>query len=228
MCWSGEASAVLATVGLASTAYVAKKGEDRNLWLPLAYFSAMELLQAVTYAVINLCDLPLNQVLTFLGAFHIAFQPFFINMFSLHFINKETREKITPWVYTICFIGSITFLFRLIPFDWAGTCVQVNDAMCGTRTCSVSGTWHIAWEIPLNGLKIVGLGYAIPAFILPILYGSWRFTLYHILVGPLLAKMTTDNWNEWPAVWCLFSIGLLLVVIKTPIRKLLYQKKWLF
>lgn len=76
MCWSGEASAVLATIGIASTVYVAKKGEDKNLWIPLAYFSAMELLQAITYAVINLCDLPLNQVLTFLGAFHIAFQPF--------------------------------------------------------------------------------------------------------------------------------------------------------
>lgn len=49
MCWSGEASATLATIGFASTAYVTYKGEDKAVWLPLAYFSAMELLQAFTY-----------------------------------------------------------------------------------------------------------------------------------------------------------------------------------
>jgi hypothetical protein len=63
MCWNGQASATLATLGLASTAYVAYKGEERSLWVPLAYFSLMELLQAGTYTVIDLCGLPLNQVL---------------------------------------------------------------------------------------------------------------------------------------------------------------------
>jgi hypothetical protein len=72
-------------------------------------------------------------------------------------------------------------------------------------------------------LSWLGWGYYFPAFILPVLYGAGRFTLYHIIVGPFLAYLTTSNWNEWPAVWCLFSIGLLLVVIKTPLRKLLYQ-----
>lgn len=228
MCWSGEASAALATVGFASTAYVAVKGEDRNLWVPLAYFSLMELLQAFTYSVIDQCSLPVNQVLTLFGGLHIAFQPFFINMVSMHFIPEERRNKIAPWVYAICFAGTIALLMRLYPFDWAGMCQFKSDALCGERLCSVHGNWHIAWEIPLNGLWWLGWGYYLPAFILPIVYGSWRFTLYHILVGPALALTTTDNWNEWPAVWCLFSIGLLLLVIKSPIRKLLYQKRWFF
>jgi hypothetical protein len=71
MCWSGEASAVLATVGLATTAYVAYKGEDKSLWIPLAFFSLMELLQAFTYSVIDQCSLPSNQVMTLLGYLHI-------------------------------------------------------------------------------------------------------------------------------------------------------------
>ena len=47
MCWSGEASATLATIGLTSTAYVAWKGEKKALWIPLGYFSLMELLQLI-------------------------------------------------------------------------------------------------------------------------------------------------------------------------------------
>ena len=50
MCWSGEASAALAAVGLGSTTYVAAKGEKKALWMPLGYFSLMELLQAFTYS----------------------------------------------------------------------------------------------------------------------------------------------------------------------------------
>ena len=46
MCWSGEASAVLAVGGLATAAYIANKGESKELWIPLTYFALMELLQA--------------------------------------------------------------------------------------------------------------------------------------------------------------------------------------
>jgi hypothetical protein len=49
MCWSGEASAVLATVGFSATVYLARKDERRELWMPLGYFASMELLQAATY-----------------------------------------------------------------------------------------------------------------------------------------------------------------------------------
>ncbi len=48
MCWSGEASTVLAAVGLGTTVYAASKGEDKRLWMPLGYFSLMEALQAYT------------------------------------------------------------------------------------------------------------------------------------------------------------------------------------
>jgi hypothetical protein len=34
MCWSGEASAVLATIGLGTAVYVAKKGESKELYIP--------------------------------------------------------------------------------------------------------------------------------------------------------------------------------------------------
>jgi hypothetical protein len=228
MCWSGEASAALATVGFASTAYVAYKGEDKAVWIPLAYFSLMEMLQAATYPVINQCELPRNQVLTLLGNLHIVFQPFFINMVSLHFIPAQVRRKVEPYVYGLCFLGAVILLLRIYPFEWAGTCQIGYEPLCGERLCSVSGNWHIAWEVPSNGLTWTMLGYFIPAFLIPILYGSWRCTIYHILAGPLLAFTLTDNMNEWPAVWCLMSIGLILLVAKTPVRRFLYVQRWWF
>ena len=228
MCWSGEASAVLATVGLSSTTYIAVKGEDKLLWVPLGYFSLMELLQAFTYTVIDQCDLPLNQILTYFGVLHIAFQPIFINMVSMHFIEKRVAQKIAPWVYGLSLIGAMAMVMKMYHFEWAPLCIPHTEPLCGSRLCSFHGSWHIAWEMPLNGIELLGLGYYLPAFILPLVYGSWRFTLYHILVGPLLALLTTNSWNEWPAVWCLFSIGLLLIVTKTPLRALMYQRSWPF
>src|SRR5882757_4267919 len=104
MCWSGEASAVLAGIGLASTGYAAYKKEPFSLWISLGYFSLMEALQAYTYTVINQCSLPGNQIATLLGYLHIAFQPFFINAVSLHFIPDQARARIAPVVYSLCFV----------------------------------------------------------------------------------------------------------------------------
>ena len=228
MCWSGEASAVLATVGLASTTYVAIKKEDKNLWVPLGYFSLMELLQAFTYVYIDDCDLPANQVLTLLGYIHIAFQPFFINMFAMYFIPKSFRDKISWFVYGLCFAASFLMIIKLYPFEWAKNCSD-GTALCAENLCSFHGGWHIAWNVPLNSLSFLYFfGYTFPAMVLPFLYSSWRMSVYHILLGPLLAYIFTNNWNELPAVWCLFSIGFLLIVIKTPIRKFMYVKKWYF
>ncbi len=228
MCWSGQASATLAAIGFTSTTYVAIKGEDKALWIPLAYFSLMEMLQAFTYRVIDQCGSPLNQLLTLLGVLHISFQPFFLNAFSMHFIPAKVRNRIAPFVYTFCFIGTILVLVKIYPLEFAGICNIGHEPFCGTQLCSVSGNWHIAWQAPLNGISWATLGYYIPVFVAPVIYGSWKFTLYHIIVGPLLARILTNNINEWPAVWCLLSIGLFLIVIKTPIRQILYTKRWWF
>lgn len=235
MCWSGEASAVLAAVGLGTTLYAAYKKEPAPLWLALGYFSLMELLQAYTYTVIDQCSLPANQIATLFGYLHIAFQPFFINALSLHFIPREKALKIAPYAYAFCFFSAIFMMIQLYPFEWAGQCLEQRP-LCGSRLCSISGDWHIAWEVPTNGignnlwinLTFGFPTYCIAAFLLPVLYGSWRVTLYHWLVGPTLALALTSNPDEWAAVWCLLSIGILLLVVKTPLRKYLYVRSWVF
>jgi hypothetical protein len=240
MCWSGEASTVLATVGVSGALYAAYKKEPASLWGTLLYFATMEALQAYTYTVINQCSLPSNQIATILGYLHIAFQPFFINAISLHFMPQPVARRLYGPVYSLCFVSAIIMLLQLYPFEWAGAC-EPGRALCATRLCSVNGNWHIAWDVPANGIGnwtydhgLTGyFSYSFVAFILPLMYGSWRFTLYHFIMGPFAARMLTNNLNEAPAVWCLLSIGFLLIVIKTPVRKYLYVRRnllwrWLF
>lgn len=234
MCWSGEASTALASVGIAGAAWAAYKKEPFALWGTLGYFALMEALQAYTYTVINQCGLPQNQIATILGYLHIAFQPFFINAISLYFIPQAVATRAYKIVFGLCLASAVFMMIQLYPFEWAGLC-QPGRALCAERLCSVSGNWHIAWDVPSNGIGnwmyahgLTGyFTYSFVAFILPLLYGSWRFTLYHFIMGPVMARLTTNNLNEAPAVWCLLSIGFLLIVIKTPVRRYLFTK-WNF
>jgi len=233
MCWSGQASAVLAVAGFGTTAYAAYRREPAAIWMPLGYFSLMEMLQAFTYSVIDQCGLPSNQIATLLGYLHIAFQPFFVNAVSMHFIPDRVRAQIAPAVYALCFASAVFMLLQLYPFEWAGHC-DPSMPLCGTRLCSVHGNWHIAWQVPTNGMCngfAAGPSHGFPSYfiagiIVPILYGSWRMTLFHLMLGPWLAALTTNNMTEWPAVWCLLSIGLLTIAVKTPIRRVLYVRQW--
>ncbi|MBD9360800.1 DUF5765 domain-containing protein [Methylomonas fluvii] len=238
MCWSGEASAALALTGFASTSFFYRRGESQVLCLALAYFSLMELLQAYTYSVIDQCLNPNNQIATFLGYMHIAFQPFFVNAVSMHFIPEPSRKRIAPFVYILCFAATTVFMMRIYPFQWSsfcfdhyyqflpGTHLKFLMPFCGTEICSTSGQWHIAWAIPASGSIQMANSYVYAAFLMPLLYGSWKLVLYHFTTGPLLAYLTTNDMNEWAAVWCLYSIGLLLLLIKTPIRQYLYVTNW--
>ncbi len=237
MCWSGEASAILAATGFTSTAYFYRKGESKVLCGALAYFSLMELLQAYTYTVIDQCFNPRNQIATFLGYMHIAFQPFFVNAVSMHFIPRVLRQRIAPSIYILCFVAATIFMMRIYPFNWASFCfdksyqllatnIKFSMPFCGKQICSTSGDWHIAWAIPANGSIEMANAYVYAAFLLPLLYGSWKLVTYHVLTGPLLAFLTTNNMNEWAAVWCLYSIGLLLLLIKTPVRNYLHVSNW--
>ena len=221
MCWSGEASTTVATAGFVCTVYAIYRKQPTALWMCLGYFSLMEILQAYTYTVIGQCAVPSNQVATLLGYLHIAFQPFFINAVSLHFIQQRIAQKITIPVYAMCFTASIMMLIKLYPFAWAGLC-EAGRPMCGALLCAIHGNWHIAWSLPVNTISSSFSWYFVAGFFLPLLYGSWRFTLYHLLAGPSLAYATTQNMNEWPAVWCLFSFGFLFILFETPLRQLMY------
>jgi Family of unknown function (DUF5765) len=218
MCWSGQASLAVATVGVSGTLWARSKGSPAGRWTTVLYFTAMELLQAATYLVIDECGLPANQWLTRLSYAHIAFQPFFINILAMSFIPAEKAKKIRSLVFLICGIGAATMLSKLYVPSAAWACDASIVPLCGTNTCSFHGDWHIAWRLYLNAADSSFLCYFLPAFFLPLFYGSWRWTLYHALVGPLPAFFMTSNKDEMPAIWCLTSIGFLLALHIRPIE----------
>ena len=123
-------------------------------------------------------------------------------------------------------LPSLTLLARLIPAPWLGVCPP-GVPLCGPEFCTISGNWHLGWTMPLNNFLSLshwfgGIGqfpdYLLACLLLPCLYGAWRFALLNGLVGPLLASGLTSNPNEMPAIWCLFSVMLVLIGISPLIR----------
>jgi hypothetical protein len=209
----------MVAAGAAATVHTTRRGDPPAVPVAFGYFTVMEALQGVGYQVVDVCGSPTNQVVTYLSMLHIVFQPLVINAFAMVLVAPVGRAMQTA-VYTLCALASAVMLLQLYPFAWAGSCLPGAN-LCADRLCTVSGEWHIAWDIPYNGL-LAGIDaatgwavgfptYVLAVFGLPLLYGAWRFVVFHALAGPLLASALTGNPNETPAIWCLFSIGLLAI-----------------
>lgn len=220
MCWGFSVSVAMVGAGAVAMAVTIAQGRPTAIPVTIGYFTVMEALQALGYPVVDRCGNPLNQSVAFLSVLHIIFQPFFINAFAMELVPEPVRLRVRAAVYGACVLSAVAMLMQLYPFDWAGVC-RPGSVLCGPALCTISGEWHIGWEVPFNGLAVpleqaLGLPtpfptYILAAFVVPLLYGAWRFVIFHALVGPILAILLTDNPNEMPAIWCLFSIGILLV-----------------
>ena len=222
MCFSLQASAGMVLLGTGATVVAIRRGSPPAIPLTLAYFTLMEALQVVGVLTINQCGDPVNQTVTWLSILHIAFQPIIINAFALELVPEAARARWRWPALLLAAVASAVMLLQLAPLPFAGSCVP-GSLLCGSPLCTVSGEWHLAWNIPRNGL-FSGLAawgggaaawpsYTLVVFALPLFYGAWRFALFHALVGPLAARLLTNDPNEMPAIWCLFSIGIILMTL---------------
>ncbi|MDQ2090673.1 DUF5765 domain-containing protein [Marimonas arenosa] len=228
MCWSEGASVAMVGIGAAATVITTRRGEPSAIPITLGFFTLMEALQVAGYWVVDECSLPVNQSVTVLSYIHIALQPIFINAFAMAVAPAVVPPATRRLVYAAAGLATILILMRLVPFDWAGRC-RPGDILCGPAFCTFSGNWHIAWEMQLNDMW-GSLGevfrdyfpfpaYVLSVFVLPLFYGAWRLVIFHAMLGPMLATVLTDNPNEIPAVWCLFSIGLVLGGLSPLVRR---------
>jgi len=235
MCWSMEATVAMVAIGGAATALTIRRRVTPAIPATLAWFTLMEALQVAGHATVDRCSLPANQVSAALSYLHIAFQPFFINAFAMSLVARGPGAGARIAVWIACGASAAVMLLQAWPFGWAGQCVP-GGVLCGRPLCVVRGEWHIAWNIPLNDLLgplreaqwwLAGFPtYLATGFLLPLLYGAWRFVLLHALLGPVLAWQLTDNPNEMPAIWCLFSIGIVLVSLSPWIRARVASPGW--
>lgn len=235
MCWNIEASAAMVVAGAAVTGFAWRQGQPAGIWVTLGYFTAMEALQVAGYLVVDQCGTPENRTVTLLSYLHIVFQPLFINAFAMELVPERVKQRVRLWVFGLCALSSTVMLAQILPWPALGACLP-GTPLCGQSYCTMSGTWHIAWHIPYNGLlvpveQVLGLQSGFPtymatAFLLPLLYGAWRFVLLHTLAGPVLAWTLTSDPNEMPAVWCLFSIAILLVSLSPLVRRQVTSRSW--
>ena len=235
MCWNTEISVAMTGIGTAAALISYRRQDPAAIWLTLGYFSVMEALQVAGYAVLDQCDTTENQAVTLASYLHIVFQPFLINAFGMELVPKAVKQRTKIWVYGFCGVSAAVMIVQLIPLEFAGKCLP-GSALCAPNLCTVSGDWHIAWNIPYNGLLVqfenaIGIHsgfptYMIAAFVLPLVYGAWRFAVIHALVGPILAWTLTDNPNEMPAIWCLFSIFILFIGLSLRARCSFTATRW--
>lgn len=227
MCWSESASVAMVGLGAIATVVTANRSEPRAIPVALGFFTIMEALQVGGYWVLDECQLTANRNITVLSYLHIALQPLFINAFAMATAPNAVSRAMKRGVYALATLATLFLLMRLMPFNWTSQC-PLGDPLCGPAFCTVSGNWHIAWEMPLNDMwRSLGMpfasavpfpSYILAVFALPLLYGAWRFVLFHAVVGPILASLLSNDPNERPAIWCLFSIGIVLVSLSPLIR----------
>ncbi|MGA1210257.1 MAG: hypothetical protein ACO3U4_11555, partial [Gemmobacter sp.] len=55
----------------------------------------------------------------------------------------------------------------------------------------------------------------IAVFVLPALYGAWRFAAINFVAGPVGSFALTADPSEGPAIWCLFSIPILVLALSS-------------
>ncbi|PWJ22109.1 DUF5765 domain-containing protein [Jannaschia seohaensis] len=228
MCWSETATIAATAIGAGATAIAIARRDPAPIYLALGYFTGMEALQIAGYWVIDQCGTPGNRAVTWLSYLHIVFQPFFINAFAMTLAPAALSPNVRRWVYAVCALSAAIMLAQILPLAALGAC-SPGFPLCGEAVCTRSGEWHLAWDVPYNGLLVpfeAALGtsfgfpsYLIAVFVLPLLYGAWRFVVFHVVAGPILASLLTDDPNEMPAIWCLFSVGLLLIALSSRVRR---------
>ena len=227
MCWSEGASVAMFGLGTAAALVTLRRGEPLAIPATLAFFAVMEALQAGGYRVIDQCDLGANQTVTALSYLHITLQPIFINAFAMAIAPRPVSPGMRRLVYALAGIATALLMLRLVPFGWAGPC-RPGDPLCGAGLCTTSGTWHLAWDVPLRDILFWAPDimrdyvpfpeYMLAVFALPLIYGAWRLVIFHAVLGPILAMLLTDDLNEMPAIWCLFSVGLVILGLSPLIR----------
>ncbi len=235
MCWSVEASVAVAVFGTVATAAARARGQPFAIWGTLAYFTFMELLQVAGYRVADDCGTASNSRVTLLSYLHIVFQPILINAFAMELVPEAVKLRVRKWVLGLAAGSACVMLAQLIQWPALGNCAA-GSPLCAEHLCTVSGNWHIAWNIPYNALMVpldqtLGVQSGFPTymaavFLLPLAYGAWRFVLLHALTGPVLAWALTSDPNEMPAVWCLFSVVILCIGLSTRLRGPMTAKRW--
>ncbi len=210
MCFSENISLSFAVIGLLSSYYFYLKNHIYAA-IGIGYFSLMELIQYFQYKVIDQCDNNVNVFLTYLGYFHICFQPVFVNIWLFSFMKKPNYD----FLY-LALVAGILLFSRVFWVSEKTLCDTNNEPLCGPKTCTFSGERHLAWNIRL---RAAGQNWYTPSiglhfffFVIPALITfQLKPIIALLLIGPYAGIFLTKNIHEKPAIWCYTSVMQLLI-----------------
>lgn len=183
------------------------------------YFAFMEGLQFVQYLVIDQCDHIINIIWTQLGWYHICWQPLFSNFaFSALDPKNINGERDFNWriIFWLCFIcGALMALRMIIPTftdarnEFMVLCTEQMEGVCGPKTCSMTGLYHIKWTFKMLKPTYIFPGLSahfMNMFVTPFLMGQRLGTIVLFITGPLIACFFDVSDGEQASIWCFFSI----------------------
>lgn len=224
MCFKLEISFTIGIIGIISS-LILFYNKYYYASIGTFYFSLMEIIQGFQYFVIDKCDNQINVLLTYLGYLHICFQPFFISIWLYEFVNKKKCfDNYLKFILGICFFGGLLLLSRVFVND--KLCDTKTEHLCGKKTCSKSGIYHIIWQIRLRAAgsywitPSIGLHFFLwvcPFIVFGLLFKNYKiilFTLVTILIPTILFYILhqyndlkyEDTIHEVASIWCILFI----------------------
>eukprot|EP00775_Hariotina_reticulata_P012065 gene12064-12206_t len=102
-------------------------------------------------------------------------------------------------------------------------CIQHPEMICGPRLCSMQGKFHVGWSVPslphsyyIPSAFLHGFFFFVPALVLG---GPSQRALATaaFVTGPLLTEVILGGDEEarryeWASIWCMFSLGQVLLL----------------
>ena len=232
MCFTQSMSFSFGTMGIIAS-YIMYINKYYYASLGIFYFSLMEILQGLQYFVIDECDNYINKLLTYIGYLHICFQPVFISFWLYEFIdNKKKHLEYLKFIIGLCLAGAILLATRVFIIAEDTLCNTKTEPLCGEKTCSLTGKYHIVWNIKLRApgtyywTPSISLHFfllCIPYIVLGIILKNYKvvalsllsivsvFILYFLLVyyysfKEKQWKHDTENIHELASIWCFLFI----------------------
>ena len=215
MCFSEEMSLGMSILGLVATFVLFQMKKSWRVYVPIFYFTLMEILQYFSYIALRKKQPKLLKILSILIYIHIAFQPFIANLWFSNYIPQSYAPKMAV-ILQLCIIIGFFLLLRLneiiaVPDD--KLCNIRLESMCDTETLIREGRSHLHYLF-----RVRAPDYTIPSifvhfffmFIPAILLKIKLIPYLSIVFGYLLANLLAFP-KEVAAVWCTISVPSMLV-----------------
>ena len=138
-------------LGLVASA-LASRYTNPKLAIMLLYFSLMQLIHAMGYAVAGDCTSRLNRVLSYANYVHICFQPVISTIGAwglLEFAGKVDHDVRIKFRFALklCIVGGAFLAARM--FGSTSDEIHKSCVWCG-EACSFEGRHHITFSLPLK------------------------------------------------------------------------------